>query len=303
MLETTEGRSELSLELILENIDKLPFLPGVIFELMKHDREDGGLYDHVYELAKSDPPLALFILSYANSAASSSNQKIESLRVALTRVGATTVVELVTALSVSKVFIPKKPGHNKLWEHSIEVACIASFVSWVSQEHCIDPDLAYMCGLLHDIGRYVLFELVPDALDETDENGWGSPADLIENEKQIIGFTHAEVGYLACKKLNLPELVSMMVRYHHCYKVFNHPKAPEDLKNICLIIQFSDSLSVMLAKKPEWRTWTEENLAKNVRDTCVHEQWENHSLDIDSIVKSLPMVYEKIKSTHNSLAI
>ena len=297
----TEHR--LTLEEITEHVDQLPMLPAILFEIMQCDAEDENFYERIYELAKSDPSLAAFILSYANSAASFATHHIDGLKTALTRVGSQTIVDLLTTLSVARVFIPKKKEHKALWQHSIEVANIASFISRVSGSHQVPPDEAYMGGLLHDIGRFVLFQLAPSALDETDAKGWHTPQELSDVERELLGFDHAKVGYITCKKLNLPQLLINMVRYHHHYEIVEHPRAPKELQELSLIVQFADSVSVFLSQNPKWKKWSEPELIIEISNNCIHKAWLHQELPVKALVHALPMLTEKTANTCRSLGV
>lgn len=292
-----------SLKEINDEIGQLPMLPGVLFELMKLDPEDSEFYDHMLRLAKSDPPLAAFIIGYSNSAISSPNSQIDSLQTALTRVGSRTIIELLTALSVSKVFVPQKQEHKEIWRHSIEVANIAAFLARLTPGEHNNPETAYLGGLLHDIGRFVLFQLSPRALDETDAKGWSSPDELISAELDTVGFTHCKVGYLACKKLEIPNLISSVVRYHHKIEVVSHPKAPKELQGLSLMVQVADAVSVLLTKHEDWETWSEANLREHILSYCVHPSWRDKDLPINSLVPALPMLMEKSIKTCKSLGV
>lgn len=298
-----EQAQRLTLSEINEQIGQLPMLPGVLFELMKLDPEDTEFYDVMLRLAKSDPPLAAFIVAYSNSAVSSPNSKIDSLQTALTRVGSRTIIELLTALSVSKVFVPQKQGHKDIWRHSIEVANIAAFIARLTPGEMNNPEAAYLAGLLHDIGRFVLFQLSPDALNETLEEGWSDPDELIQVEMKAVGFPHTKVGYLACKKLDIPMLIASVVRYHHNVEVVSHPKAPPELQCLSLSVQVADAVSMMLAKNSDWQEWSEDNLKEHILSFCVQPCWRDKELPIHSLVPALKMLMEKSENTCKSLGV
>ena len=292
-----------NLEKITRNIDQLPMLPSVLSQLMQLNPDSKNFYEDVYNLAKSDPPLAAFILSYANSAASSPNYIINSLQSALTRVGSQTIVELLTTLSVSKVFVPSLPEHKAIWRHSIETAVLASFISKISHHYAVEPEMAYMCGLLHDIGRFVLFQFAPKALHETEARGWDSPDELPLVEKEILGTSHAEIGYITCKKLHLPNVLSNVIKHHHNYDVFKNDKAPKNFRELVLIIQFADFLSVMTLKTPGWETLSTTELKKHIRTHCVLPNWGHHELPIDMIAEAIPMLISKSDKLAENLGV
>lgn len=299
---TTSSHHQITLERISREIEQLPLLPGVLFELMKCNPEDESFYDHMLALSQSDPPLATFILSYANSAAYNRAGRINDLQAALSRVGSTTILELLLALSVAKVFIPHRDTQKAIWLHSLEVANISACVAKIIDTG-VKPSTAYLCGLLHDIGRFVLFQLAPDALNDTDAKGWSSPTELVNVEQEVVGFNHAHVGYLTCKRLKLPAQVTNLIRYHHHYSAVRHPKVPLELKDSLLIVQFADDLSVMTEVHPEWKTWSRAELIQQIRQNCIHEAWGPQTLPIEEVAAQLPMLLQKAANSCKALGL
>lgn len=299
----TLNAARVSIETIEKEVEQLPLLPSVLFEIMKYDPENVDFYDRMLEIARSDPPLATMILSYANSASSSPAHPIIELKIALTRVGAQSIKNLLTTLSVAKVFVPAKLEHKMIWLHSIEVAHIAAFICETSRGTELKSENVYMAGLLHDIGRFVLFQLAPTALNETDAKGWENPTELVSVEEKILGFNHAKVGYMACQKLNLPPIIRSLVRYHHYLNVINNSKAPAHFKRMCVYVQLADFVSVFLIKHPEWRDWDVVTLRRQLKKTCVLRRWDSMQLPIDKLADALPDLYKDSKAVFSGLGL
>ena len=234
---------------IRKNIQKLPMLPVVVYELMKYDPNSNDFYDIVLKLAQSDPPLATALLGYANSAAFAQHQatRVSSVKAALSRVGAKRLFELLFTGSVTRVFLPHKTEHKQLWQHSLQVAHFATFLVTQAKHQYVDPQQVYMAGLLHDIGRFVMLQLAPHALDTTDAKGWHTAVELVGVEKEVTGHTHAEVGLSACKKLHLPRLISIAVQYHHTPEVFDSRALSEENRQLLTAIMVADEISFFLA--------------------------------------------------------
>ncbi len=298
----TMPHTNITLERISREIDQLPLLPGVLFELMKSDPEDENFYDHMLSLSRSDPPLATFILSYANSAAYNRRGRIDDLQTALSRVGSQTILELLLALSVAKVFVPHRETQKAIWLHSLEVANIGSFVASTMQT-TLKPSSAYLCGLLHDIGRFVLFQLAPDALNDTDAQGWSSPTELVHVEEEMVGFNHARVGYLTCQRLKLPAQVTNLIRYHHHYAAVSHPKVPQELKDCLLIVQFADDLSVLTEVHAEWKDWSPRELERQILEHCTHQDWGTQTLPVREVAEQLPTLLETAAKSCKALGL
>lgn len=286
-----------------ERLEQLPLLPGVMFELMKSDPDSETFFDDMVRLAKNDPPLACLIIGYANSAACIGKCPVEGIEKALVRVGSKNILQLLMAISVARVFVPAKDEQRNIWRHSLEVAHIALFLARTSYFSTVKPETAYMAGLLHDLGRFVMLQVAPDALKDTDVRGWGAAAELISTEQSTLGFTHTVVGQIACKKMHLPGLLSNIVRYHHHPEAVRHPKVPKKLSDLLIIIQLSDGLSFFLAANRDWPELGEDALKHRIETEVVSEAWGGVHLPLLELVHALPMIYEDCENACSMLGI
>jgi putative nucleotidyltransferase with HDIG domain len=122
---------------------------------------------------------------------------------------------MALALSVTRVFVPRDDWERALWKHALQVAIAARRLTQFSADNTVLADQAYACGLLHDVGRFVMFLEAPEALKRVDQSEWEGGEGLLAAELEICGLTHAELGALACERWGLPELLVRMVREHH----------------------------------------------------------------------------------------
>jgi putative nucleotidyltransferase with HDIG domain len=197
-------------------IDQLPVLPTVVGRLMVLDRDDESFFEQVLDLVESDPTFAARILASANSSASSPRTPVTSVRGSLARLGSTGASNMILAAAVSRVFVPRDDWERSLWRHSLQVAGALRAMSTVADTTLeLNGDEAYAAGLLHDIGRFVMFGEAPDSLRQIDEGEWDTPEALLEVERSICGMTHGELGKMACVRWGLPESLGEVVRRHH----------------------------------------------------------------------------------------
>jgi putative nucleotidyltransferase with HDIG domain len=293
----------ITLESVEERLEQLPLLPGVMFELMKSDPDSETFFDDMVRLAKTDPPLASLIIGYANSAACIGNRPVEGIEAALARVGSNTILQLLMAISVARVFVPARDEQRNIWRHSLEVAQIGVFLARTPYFSTVKPETAYMAGLLHDLGRFVMLQVAPDALKDTDVRGWGAAEELIAAEQSTLGFTHTVVGQMACRKMHLPALLSNIVRYHHHHEAVRHPKVPKELRDLLIIIQFADGLSFFLAANPDWPELDADALKQRIETEVVSEAWGGVRLPLLELVHALPMIYADCESACGMLGI
>lgn len=263
-------------------IDALPTLPAVVSELMGLDISDENYFDKVQRLAENDPTFAIRLIRQANTVQNASLTQISSLEQAITRIGTRQIKGLITTFSIAKIFIPSNKSESSLWEHSVEVAVAARAIAAMDNQIQIDPEQAYLCGLLHDIGRFILFRIIPDGPVRTDEKNWKNPDQLVLAEQEACGLNHAELGSRACKKWGLPEDISVAIARHHDYKTYPNSSVPEQkLSQLTKVVQIADHLSMLLLSdsKFEILDLAEEDLYSVITENCMHSTWDNPPID------------------------
>lgn len=213
-----DGEAAMVLDLrskLARHLDDLPVLPGVVSRLLALDPADDDHADRVSELIEAEPNFSARLLAYANSAVSAPASPVVSIPAAVTRVGSLGATDLVLTLGVTTVFVPRDSWDRSLWRHSIQVAIVARALTAAIRPPDVTPEAAYAAGLIHDVGRFVMFQHAPADLRRIDEGSWSTPDELITVENEICGLNHADIGALACESWGIPDLVVEAVRRHH----------------------------------------------------------------------------------------
>ena len=262
-----------SMTALERKLDDLPMLPAVVTGVLSLDPDDDDYFDGLLHLAERDPPFAVRVLRCANSAASAPTTPILSLQQAIMRLGSRRCAELVLALAVIKVFLPRTEAQRYLWIHSLQVALFArGYCQRMPRSGC-NPDQGYLCGLLHDIGRFVQFEGATADLTRVNESHWGSPGELVSAERASLGYDHAELGWHACRKWALPAVIGDVVRRHH--EVLPEPPRGDGMIRV---IQWADRLSTILSSDGELYDVADADLPAALR---VHAAMLKPPYDID----------------------
>ncbi len=136
----------------------------------------------------AEPRLAARLLQTANSVLfNPSGKPVTELRTAITRLGNKVVQSSAMAFAVQQLRLTPalrsigKPLKS-LWEESVAVAAICQVVA---RRAAVNPDEAFLAGLLHGIGR--LYIMVRTAGGPQPQPGDGSLAELIEGWHPSIG--------------------------------------------------------------------------------------------------------------------
>lgn len=185
-----------------------PMIPANAVEIANLARDPEVSAVKLTQAIGKDPLLAANVIRLANSAFSASATTITTLSDAVVRVGTRSVRQLVTAACLtSKLRNPKTYGtHAKLLvDHSVGTA----YISWLVADHVdVDPDAAFLCGLLHDIGKFVILKLahedrpIPPTMTEARLNA-------------VIESRHATIGQQALANWDFAPEIQMPVAWHH----------------------------------------------------------------------------------------
>lgn len=115
----------------------------------------------VVELIEQDVALTTKILSMANSAYYATVTEIADLPTACSRLGMKTISNIANTMACANQYKSKDPVARKfmqsLWEHAIVTAHCAEALG---TKFAMDSKLAFIAGLLHDVGKVVMIDII-----------------------------------------------------------------------------------------------------------------------------------------------
>jgi len=137
----------------------LPALPVSTMRLLALATNPEVDFRELEKVVGLDPALAAHVLRVANSPGFSRRGEVGSLRAAITRVGTHNLIRIALSLKVSESFAV--PGLKCLAEASWRLARrSAVYAAAVARYVGGDPEMAFLCGLLHTIGQPVILGVV-----------------------------------------------------------------------------------------------------------------------------------------------
>ncbi|VAW92252.1 hypothetical protein MNBD_GAMMA22-297 [hydrothermal vent metagenome] len=206
--------------LISENLTLLS-MPEIVVKLNSMlDDPDCSANDIGKEISL-DPALTIRVLKIVNSALFNLPKQVKNIPMAITILGMKQLRDVVMTTAVIKKFqsIPADlVNMNSFWHHSIACAIASRKLA----EHCKikDTDDFFVMGLLHDIGKLVMYLVLPDqsreVLREIKTTLEHSPnADVSTIEKKQFGFSHATLGRVLTQQWNMSESLTTPIAEHH----------------------------------------------------------------------------------------
>jgi HD-like signal output (HDOD) protein len=201
---------------LVSGIDRLVSLPEVSIKINHMLSQGDYNSSSLAEAISHDSDISARLLRLVNSSFYGMPSKIDTVQRAVTIAGANEVRNLVMASTAIRAFtgIPSELVDMTLfWRHAVTTGVLAQSIS----AHCdtLHTDRLFVAGMLHDLGRLVLYLTLPgkcrDVLYITGGDEWI----LADTENELIGFNHTEVGAELFKAWKLPEGLQTVARYHH----------------------------------------------------------------------------------------
>ena len=199
-------------ELVNSNI-KLVSLPAIVTRINEILTSPTTSAADIAECISQDPALTLRLLKIVNSPLYNFPSKIETVSMAITVLGTRQLHDLVVATTLVKKFKSSKDSNFSIetfWCHSIATALAARIIA--VDKKIPNAERIFICGLLHDIGKMLMSELLPTPTDELNK---ANSQFTTNNEKRIFGFTHDELGECLLNSWDFPDTLAMPILHHH----------------------------------------------------------------------------------------
>ncbi len=232
-------------DLILDQLESLPTLPEVATQLLNLTASSSSDAQQVISLIKADQTLTARILSLAARADSGLRKEARTIGKAVLMLGFETVRSTVMSIKVFEMFGPTDTpvmglDRREFWKHCIAVACCSELLATHLRLET-DPEEAFVCGLLHDIGKLALEQCLPKSYTRIIETCNSQYGNIAEYERQIIGVDHTIAGRRLAQQWRLPSVVENTIWLHH-QPVEAIPESVEGRKTVG-IIHLADTIA------------------------------------------------------------
>ena len=244
---------------------ELPLLPQAASQVMALASDPSADAAKLSALIHQDQALAAHVLRIANSPAYMPRSPVVSLQHAVAMLGITLLSEIAFTASL-KTGAFKVPGYEddvkQLWRHSL---ASGAFAKEVARMRRVNVESAYLCGLLHAIGKPVVLRTATTlasqqriALEKPVLSGW------------MAGY-HTEVGSMIADKWGLPKQVAVAIQY---YGDYDHAT---EFRQECLLTCVANRLASHLLTPDEMPEDT-------LRDHSVFAELNLYPQDIDTLL-------------------
>ncbi|MEN8258726.1 MAG: HDOD domain-containing protein [Thermodesulfobacteriota bacterium] len=209
-------------------------------------RENHDLRD-IVQVIKCDAALSAKTLKLVNSAAFALQSRVSNIDRAISYIGENYLVSLAMNEAAGMIYDCDLAGYEgregELWDHNLLTALASKKVAEFSKES-INGNVAFTCGLLHDLGKAIIssfLEGTPAEVLESLERG--EVHDYASAEEKILGMDHTQAGHALAEHWQLPEPIPSAIRFHH-----EPHQADKEYHALVYAVHLGDMIAMMTGK-------------------------------------------------------
>ncbi len=202
-------------EEFVERIGDIPTLPFIAAKLLDLVSDAASSAVDVARVIAYDQATSTRLLRLANSAHFSLGRRVTTIRDAVVLIGYEGVRRIALGLAVLDHFAQGSAASGldfaRLWLHAIGVGCAARELAPRVE---VGGEEAFVCGLLHDVGKVALASLAPEDYGRAVQRA-AEGTTIREAEREVFGFSHDDVAALILGEWRFPEQVTLAAARHH----------------------------------------------------------------------------------------
>ncbi|MCK5091865.1 MAG: HDOD domain-containing protein [Gammaproteobacteria bacterium] len=263
------------IQILIDKAGSLASLPDIFFKVNELVNDARSSASDIGRAIEQDAALSARLLKIVNSPYYNFPSSIDTISRAITIIGTRDLRDLVLATTVTRTFSGMDNDlidMEKYWRHNLYCAVAGRILA--QQRHVKNTERLFVAGLLHDIGSLVMYQTIPELSNEALQRTQSDGTPLYIAEKEIIGFSHGDVGAALLQKWKLPDSLIETVKYHH------EPELAESHREDVATIHIADYIANSIDEDSnrcgvitplDERTWATTGLSLEVLDTALCE--------------------------------
>jgi putative nucleotidyltransferase with HDIG domain len=223
-------------------VEKMPAFPKSVQRILELTRDINCQPKELVMVIEKDPVMTMKLLRILNSAYYSFPKQITSVNQSVVYLGLNTIKNMALSFAVMGV-LPQQNAAGfdvqRYLMHSLTTATLARMMCQKFGASDVDPADCYIAGLLHDFGKVVFAQFMPNEFKQALELSREQAISLHLAEQRIIGADHSLVGSMLVGKWQFPESLADTIRLHHSEIL------PDNTVQCCLFVadQISKNMS------------------------------------------------------------
>jgi len=212
--------------MILRQVQSLPTLPSVATRLLSLVSSDQVHPHQILEIIQSDLALTAKILSMCGKSTLETRGQMMTMERAAALLGFDAIRNATLSVKVVDVFDGPDTGgemdrdlllfdRSAFWRHSLAVAITARMIAKAHPQHeDLPSEEAFIGGLLHDIGKIALDDVLPKSFARVVELADQNQGNIAEYERRVVGLEHHTEGKRLAEQWRLPHRLQDCIWLH-----------------------------------------------------------------------------------------
>jgi len=213
----TEISSALSKKLS-DAVEKMPAFPKSVQRILELSRDINCSPKELVSVIEKDPVMTMKLLRIINSAYYSFPKQITSVSQSIVFLGLNTIKNMALSFAIIGA-LPQKnaAGYDmqRYLMHSLITASLARILCQKFNKDGTDPGDCNLAGLLHDFGKVVFSQFLPEEFRQALIYSADNNVPLYIAEQHIIGVDHSVVGAMLVERWQFPKNLCDAIRHHH----------------------------------------------------------------------------------------
>jgi HD-like signal output (HDOD) protein len=204
------------LEKFIDQDIALPEIPSIVIELNEVIADPLSTADQMAQVINKSPSLTALLLKIVNSSFYGLPSRVDRVSLAVTLIGTRELSSLALGISILSIFksIPSSLlTMRSFLKHSLACGIISRLLA--AQKALRQTEQMFTAGLLHDIGRLILFIYFPEEALSSLRRARQTSDRLYLVEKKRLGCHHAQIGKYLLNRWRLPLIIESAVCFHH----------------------------------------------------------------------------------------
>lgn len=214
-------------ETIVKHESELASFPDIYFRIRDVLEDESASAEVIAKVVSTDMSLSAKLIKLVNSPLYGFPQTIDSISRAVALVGGKELSTLalgISAINYFKDIPPELVDMKMFWRHAITCGIFSKILA--GTQVGLAPERFFTAGLLHDVGRLILFKKLPYASTEAMLFARENSIPMVEAEREVMGFCHTDISGPLLDSWKFPESLSNMINFHHNPMDYPNPLEP-----------------------------------------------------------------------------
>lgn len=272
---------------------QLPTLPVLFVEMQKLLDNPFCSSHAISDLIKKDQSMVSKIIQLSNSALYGRLQETKLVDNAITYLGTETLrnlvlqICLVRILPVNKSALPEFSAQN-FWKHSLATAFFSDRLAMMLR--LPGSDQYYLGGLLHDLGKVLLYQFHPDLFEKAVMTAIQENLSGFEAENGTIGIDHADIGAFLAEAWKFDATIVNVIANHH-------QLLPSRMNLATAIVSLANDYANLFGLGMPWDNTDIDQVAKQDAWEWIRKNQNLMGLEPDNLVFELSQHVPEISSS------